>query len=165
MQHSTTNKPVGWSLQEQVHVVCKRGLPPDGFSHRTVFFAIASPTSRSQSKQKRISLSSLTPLPSLTPPVPSALMWPPIASSRFEWSEQICLPKHDSGPIRGHLSDIAWIEAALQALLVFGPAAWLLIAAPFRVAQMWERKAVVLSNRRGYFKAVGISEGESLPPR
>ena len=86
-------------------------------------------------------------------------MWP----STTHLTEQLCLREDDAGPIRGHLSDDPRVEAVLQALLVFGPTAWLLIGASFRIAQLWEAKLVVLPNRRGYLKAVSISnKGETV---
>ncbi len=89
-------------------------------------------------------------------------MWPPTANSRLEWPEQLCLRKDGSGPIRGHLSDDPRVEAVLQGLLVFGPAAWLLIGAPVRIAQLRGANLVVLPNRQGYLKAVSISRGETI---
>lgn len=86
-------------------------------------------------------------------------MWPPTTSLGAEWQEQLCLPKHDSAPLRGHLSDNQQVEAILQGLLQFGPAAWLLVGASFRIAQLRGAPLVVLPNRRGYLKAVSVSNG------
>lgn len=82
-------------------------------------------------------------------------MWP-------EMPEKLRLCKDDLGPVRGHLSDDARVEAVLQCLLVFGPAAWLLLGAPVRIAQLRGAKLVVLPNSRGYLKAVSISKGKPV---
>jgi hypothetical protein len=86
-------------------------------------------------------------------------MWPSTSDLSAEWQEQLCLPKHDSAPLRGHLSDDQQVEAILQGFLQFGPAAWLLIGASFRIAQLRRTPLVVLPNRRGYLKAVSVSNG------
>lgn len=86
-------------------------------------------------------------------------MRPPTTDLIAEWQEQLCLPKHDSAPLRGHLSDDQQVEAILQGLLQFGPAAWLLIGAWFRIAQLRGAPLVALPNRRGYLKAVSVSHG------
>ena len=57
------------------------------------------------------------------------------------------------------------MEAVLQGLLVFGPAACLIIGAPVRIAQLYGAKLVVLPNRRGYLKIVSISKGKPSPCR
>jgi hypothetical protein len=92
-------------------------------------------------------------------------MWPTTANSWPEWLEQLCLRKDGSGSGHGRLSDDVRVEALLQGLLVFGPAAWLLVGTPVRTAQLYGAKLVVLQNRRGYFKAVSIhiSKGKTWP--
>ncbi|ETS83861.1 hypothetical protein PFICI_05737 [Pestalotiopsis fici W106-1] len=84
-------------------------------------------------------------------------MWPSITDLSAGWQEQLCLPDHDSAPLRGHLSDDQQVEAILQGLLQFGPAAWLLIGASFRIAQLRGAPLVVLPNRQGYPKALVVS--------
>jgi len=84
-------------------------------------------------------------------------MWPQMANS---WPRQLYLYKDDSEPIRGYLSDDPRVEAVLQCLLVFVPAAWLIVGAPVRIAQFCGAKLVVLPNRRGYLKIVSISKGK-----
>lgn len=68
------------------------------------------------------------------------------------WSE-LCRP----GSLRGHLSDNPQVENVLQSLLFWGPAAWLLVCAPFRIAVLKGRKLVLLPNRRLYVKIVSTS--------
>ena len=67
---------------------------------------------------------------------------------------RLCVPKNVSAPSRGHLSDEPRVETLLQALLVFGPAVWLLVGAAFRIVQLRRAKIVVIPNRRGYPKLV-----------
>jgi hypothetical protein len=81
-------------------------------------------------------------------------MWPPTIDLSAEWQEQLCLPKHDSARRQGYLSDDQQLEAIFQGLLQFGPAAWLLVGASFRIAQLRGAPLVVLPNRQGYLKAV-----------
>ena len=78
----------------------------------------------------------------------SAVMW--------LWSRlpPLCLLPRDGLPARGRLSNDDRVEALLQGLLNFGPAAWLLLAAPVRIAQLRRAKLVVLPNRRGFVKSV-----------
>lgn len=91
-------------------------------------------------------------------------MWPPRIDLSAEWQEQLCHPENDSARLQGHLSDDQQVETILQGLLQFGPAAWLLVGASFRIAQLRGAPLVVLPNRRGYLKAVSVSHGQSSPP-
>lgn len=54
----------------------------------------------------------------------------------------------------GNFSDDPRLEAFFQGLLLFGPAAWLLVGAPVRFAQLRRARTVLLPNRRGYLKVV-----------
>ncbi|KAJ6781871.1 hypothetical protein PWT90_06528 [Aphanocladium album] len=80
-------------------------------------------------------------------------MWPPLGLAR--WSEQFCHPdpEDNTRPARGTLSDNPQVEALLQGILRFGPAAWFLFIAPLRIARLRGEKLVVARNRRLYFKA------------
>ena len=75
-------------------------------------------------------------------------------SSKLPDSLRLCVRKNVSAPSRGHLSDEPRVESLLQALLVFGPAVWLLVGAAFRIVQLRRAKIVVVPNRRGYPKLV-----------
>lgn len=82
--------------------------------------------------------------------------------SVFEWlGQQLCRDDFP-GPIRGHLSENPRAEAALRQLLVFGPSACLLLGTPFRVSQLRGAKIVVRPNRRGYLKAVSLSQVQPI---
>jgi hypothetical protein len=55
---------------------------------------------------------------------------------------------------RGHLSNDSRIEALLQALLLFGPPAFLLIGAPIKIFQLYHAKLVTVPNCQGLVKLV-----------
>ncbi|KAK4449692.1 hypothetical protein QBC34DRAFT_350884 [Podospora aff. communis PSN243] len=85
------------------------------------------------------------------------VLWSGPSTSRdFGWFEAlpslVCDRDRVAVPPRGRLSDNPRADAFLQNLLVFGPAAWLLSGALFRIFQLWGAKPVVLPNRRGYPK-------------
>lgn len=83
-------------------------------------------------------------------------MWSP-TSVLGNWPEQLCLANDDSVPFRGYLLQNPKSDALLQGLMLFGPSIWILIASPFKFQQLRCSKVVVLPNRRGYAKMVGIS--------
>lgn len=78
-------------------------------------------------------------------------------SSRFGasagWFAQECTQRGFSAP-QARLSNDSYIEAFLQGILLFGPAAFLLIATPFRIFQLYRAKLVTLPNCRGLVKLV-----------
>lgn len=87
-------------------------------------------------------------------------MLPPGASFGPSWSESLCLRKDNNFvPPRGHLSSSPRLDAILQALILFGPAAWLLVGTLVRFVQLRKTDLVVLPNRRGYLKIVSIYNG------
>lgn len=84
-------------------------------------------------------------------------MLPLGASIGPPWSESLCLRKDDNFvPRKGHLSSSPRLDAILQALVLFGPAAWLLVGTPVRFVQLRKTDLVVLPNRRGFLKIVSI---------
>ncbi len=81
-------------------------------------------------------------------------MQPWIAELKPDWPEHLCLPRDNLAPVRGYLSEDPQVDAALQRVLVFGPAVFLLLCAPWRIARLRKGMPVVIANRRGSLKAV-----------
>jgi len=77
------------------------------------------------------------------------------AKTGLAWPSQFCSRDGPPGPSQGYLSDNPDVEAVIQGILTYGPAAVLLLGAPIRIAQLYGAKLVVLPNRRGYVKVVG----------
>ena len=76
------------------------------------------------------------------------------------WHHALCLPSderlhHGYSAPRGRLVDNDQAEVFLQAHLLFGPSALLLIGTPIRILQLYRSKIVTAPNYRGLVKAVG----------
>ncbi|KAM7217664.1 hypothetical protein V8F06_006919 [Rhypophila decipiens] len=75
-----------------------------------------------------------------------------------QWDERLCLPPNERvsagfGASRGYLADDPRVDAILWNILLFGPAAALLISAPFRIYTLYRAKLVTAPNYRGIVKA------------
>lgn len=88
-----------------------------------------------------------------------------MSNSRPSWLGGLCLEKNNNSvPLKGHLSSSPRLDAILQGLLLFGPVVWIVVGTPIRVSRLRKADLVILPNRRGYLKAVRISQENQDSP-